>query len=403
MIDLRSIRQCPYALVDGQLGDGRLVEFKRNLPNNSNALMRLIVAMSNSTGGLIIFGIDNKLTVVGVNDSFVSIISILEHNIQRYTIGLEYQIIQEVIDGKDVVTLEVFKSKSTSYFSRIETSPARQIEYNYIKNESGRYSIENEAEMRYSKVYKYMTIEAFLMSMYSEKWLFYEPSKWNDRFEQRFYCAKYTFPSAIGNTPQLYATCVTKIKNNEAAWKVYAHGLGLGARCLQLELDIVELRKQLRATGKRFEEKAVSYEKEYIILNLHKKRKSYYSKYFDSFSLDKFLRLLSIKRDAYSYEQELRLFIIPDDAGKRHGCKKAESIDIPIRWKDVITKVRVDKKCTQAELISIQRACFSVGINPVIKNYQFIKGVKPPAGLKDIEFERFDIDEMPGTSVITIN
>ena len=41
--------------------------------------------------------------------------------------------------------------------------------------------------------------------------------------------------------------------------------------------------------------------------------------------------------------------------------------------------------------------------NPVIKNYQFIKGVKLPVGLKDIEFETFDIDEMPGISVITIN
>lgn len=403
MIDLRSIRQCPYALVDGQLDDGRLVEFKRNLPNNSNALMRLIVAMSNSTGGLIIFGIDNKLTVVGVNDSFVSIISILEHNIQRYTIGLEYQIIQEVIDGKDVVTLEVFKSKSTSYFSRIETSPARQIAYNFVRNDSDRYTLGNEAEMRYTKVYKYMTIDAFLTSMYCGNWRFFEPSKWNDRFEQRFYCAKYTFPSAIGNTPQLYATCVTKIKNNEAAWKVYAHGLGLGARCLQLELDIVELRKQLRASGFRFEEKAVSYEKETVILDLHKKRKRYYNKYFGSFSLDKFLKLLSLKRDAYAYEQELRLFIIPNNAGKRNGCKKAKYHDLQIQWKDVITRVRVDKKCTSAELVSIQRACFSVGINPVIKGYSFIGGMAPPAGLKNVDFERFDIDDMPGTSVITIN
>lgn len=403
MIEFSSIRQCPYAFVDGQLDDGRLVEFKRNLPNDSNALIRLIVAMSNSTGGLIIFGIDDRLTVIGVEDSFENIISILEHAIQRYTVGLRYQIIQEVIDGKDVVTLEIFKSKSTSYFSRIETSPERQIAYNIIRNESGRYAIGNEAEMRYYKVYKYMTIDAFLISMYSGNWRFFEPSKWNDRFEQRFYCAKYNFRESIGNTPQLFATCVTRVKNNEAAWKVYAHGLGLGARCLQLELDIVELRKQLRASGFRFEEKAVSYEKETVILDLHKKRKRYYNKYFDSFSLDKFLTLLSLKRDAYSYEQELRLFIIPDNAGKRNGCKKAEYRDLQIQWKDVITRVRVDKKCTPAELVSIQRACFSVGINPVIKGYSFIGRMVPPAGLKNVDFERFDIDDMPGTSVITIN
>lgn len=61
------------------------------------------------------------------------------------------------------------------------------------------------------------------------------------------------------------------------------------------------------------------------------------------------------------------------------------------------------KKCTPAELVSIQRACFSVGINPVIKGYSFIGGMVPPAGLKNVEFERFDIDDMPGTSVITSN
>lgn len=404
MIDLRSIRQCPYPLVDGQLDDGRLVEIKRNLPHNINVIMRLIVAMSNSTGGLIIFGVEEKsMTIVGIKGSFEKAVSILKQALQRYSVGIRYQITHEVIDGKDVVTLEIFKSQSTAYFSRIETSPARQIAYNFVRNESGRYPLGNEAEMRYTKVYKYMTIDAFLTSMYCGNWRFFEPSKWNDRFEQRFYCAKYNFRASIGNTPQLFATCVTRVKNNEAAWKVYAHGLGLGARCLQLELDIVELRKQLRTSGFRFEEKAVTYEKETVILDLHKKRKRYYNKYFGTFSLDKFLKLLSLKRDAYAYEQELRLFIIPDTAGKRNGCKKAEYRDLQMQWKDVITRVRVDKKCTPAELVSIQRACFSVGINPVIKGYSFIGGMVPPAGLKNVDFEIFDIDDMPGTSVITIN
>lgn len=404
MIDLRSIRQCPYPLVDGQLDDGRLVEIKRNLPHNINVIIRLIVAMSNSTGGLIIFGVEEKsMTVVGIKGSFEKAVSILKQAIQRYSVGIRYQITHEVIDGKDVVTLEIFKSQSIAYFSRIETSPARQIAYNFVRNESGRYPLGNEAEMRYTKVYKYMTIDAFLTSMYCGNWRFFEPSKWNDRFEQRFYCAKYNFRASIGNTPQLFATCVTRVKNNEAAWKVYAHSLGLGARCLQLELDIVELRKQLRTSGFRFEEKAVTYEKETVILDLHKKRKRYYNKYFGTFSLDKFLKLLSLKRDAYAYEQELRLFIIPDTAGKRNGCKKAEYRDLQMQWKDVITRVRVDKKCTPAELVSIQRACFSVGINPVIKGYSFIGGMVPPAGLKNVDFEIFDIDDMPGTSVITIN
>lgn len=200
----------------------------------------------------------------------------------------------------------------------------------------------------------------------------------------------------------MFATCVTRERNSEAAWKVYSHGQGLGAHCLQLEIDIVELRKQLRATGYQFEEKPIEYIPENIILDLHKKRKPYYKNYFTSFTLNSYLRLLSLKRDAYTYEKELRLFIIPHNGMRRNKGKKAQFMDINIDWKNIITRVRVDKKCSDAELVSIQRACFTIGINPVIKNYNFIGTVPIPSGLKDVEFEKFDIDEMPGTSSITI-
>ena len=43
-----------------------------------------------------------------------------------------------------------------------------------------------------------------------------------------------------------------------------------------------------------------------------------------------------------------------------------------------------------------------IGYDSIIKNYNFIGRIVPPLGLKDIEFERFDIDDMPGTNSITI-
>ncbi|MGN0209939.1 MAG: hypothetical protein ACI391_02350 [Muribaculaceae bacterium] len=135
---------------------------------------------------------------------------------------------------------------------------------------------------------------------------------------------------------------------------------------------------------------------------MHKKGKPYYKEYFSSFTLDSFLNLLSLKRDAYAYEQELRLFVVPMNGGKRNTSKKAQHQDLKIRWRDVISKVRIDKKCSDAELVSIQRACISVGINPVIDNYTFIGNMVLPNGLKNVKFERYDIDDMPGSSRITI-
>lgn len=320
--------------------------------------------MANTNGGLILFGIEKRtLSAVGIRGEHNLIIRNLELAIEKLSLGLSYHISSEVVDNKLVVILEIKKATSTAYFSRVETTPARQIAYRYTENVQGEISISKEG-MRYTKVFKYMTLEAFLTSLYCGTWRFFEPSKWNDKFEQRFYCANYKIRSAKGNTPQLFATCVTRVRNSEAAWKVYSNGQGLGAHCLQLELNIVELRKQLRASGLHFEEKLIVYKPESVIMNLHKKRTSYYKKYFTSFTLDSFLNLLSLKRDAYTYEQELRLFVIPTNSGKRNNCKKAQHQDLKIDWKDVISKVRIDKNCSDADLVWKQRACISVGINP---------------------------------------
>lgn len=402
MIDLTKLHLCKNGHVDGELEDGRLVEFKTKIPSKFDDLIRQSVAMANSVGGFIIFGVNGRtLSVVGIRGDYEALINRFKLSISLLSLGVSYDITHEIIDKKDVVILEIKKTPFTTYFSRIESTPARQIAYRYTGDAKNGFSIDKK-EMRYTKVFKYMTIDVFLTSLYCGTWRFFEPSKWKDKFEQRFYCANYTLLTAKGHTPQLFATCVTRAKNSEAAWKVYSNGQGLGAHCLQLELDIIELRKQLRESGLHFEEKLIEYESENKIMNLHKKRKPYYKDYFSSFTLNSFLRLLSLKREAYSYEEELRLFIIPETNGKRNKCKKAQHQDLKIKWCDVITKVRIDKKCSDAELVSIQRACISVGINPVIKNYTFIGNNKPSNGLKDVEFERYDIDDMPGTGSITI-
>lgn len=60
MINLDKVRPCTNKYVDGQLDDGRLVEFKVNRPHSLVKLIPLIVAMANGDGGLILFGVDEK-------------------------------------------------------------------------------------------------------------------------------------------------------------------------------------------------------------------------------------------------------------------------------------------------------------------------------------------------------
>jgi hypothetical protein len=219
----------------------------------------------------------------------------------------------------------------------------------------------------------------------------------------RFYCAEYIKPSAKDKTPQLFATCVTRAKNSEAAWKVYSHGQGLGAHCVQLELDIVALRDQIRKTGYIFEERQVEYKNEPFILELHKPSLQMYLDGNGNFTVDTFLKLLSLKRIAYSYEEEVRLFVIPNiENNDRHASRKAKPIDININWSQVIKSVRIDKNCTPGELLVVQQACFYAKINPIIKGYTFMGNIPAAKLYKDVPFERFDIDEMPGQGRIKI-
>lgn len=56
MIDLTKLHLCKNDYVDGELEDGRLVEFKTKIPSKFDDLIRQSVAMANSVGGFIIFG-----------------------------------------------------------------------------------------------------------------------------------------------------------------------------------------------------------------------------------------------------------------------------------------------------------------------------------------------------------
>ena len=397
-----NINAVKQGIIEGTLREGDTIQFKPELlRGNEDQLARLLVAISNTYGGYLIIGVKekgNSCEIIGLRETKKELEDYLETTIYKYTTGVEYSLHIENIEGYNIAIVAIKPSDSTVYFSRRETSPERQTAYII----AGAKMLPVDKKL-YKRVFKYMTVEAFLLSLYGKSWRFQEPSKWDDKFEQRFYCANYKIAGAAGNTPQLFATCVTRAKNSEAAWKVYAHGQGLGAHCLQLEIDIAELRQQLRASKLMIVDKQVEYKDENYILNLHKKKSTNYAAYFSHFSFHKFIELLTLKREAYTYEQEVRLFVIPNmTVITRNKGKKAHYRDMSIDWRKVIKSVRIDKNCSAGELKAIQQACFSVGIEPVFKSSIVGGGMNSPAGSVQINFDSFDIDDMPGSAGITI-
>ena len=403
---MKNIDEIISALHDGTLQESETIEFKRTLPKDFPLIAKVIVGIANSGGGYLILGVTDQVKnggmIIGV-DNPAEILKILSRIIPEYTIGVQGKPYLITVETKNIVVLEIKKTEFKAYYSRRKTSPERLIAYTRIFHDGLKIKEIADEKKNYAIVYKYMTLEAFMISLYAKTWRFFEPNKWNDKYEQRFYCANYKILGAENATPQLFATCVTQKKNSEAAWKVYSHGQGLCAHCVQLELNIDKLRTELISNGLRIAEMPVEYKDEKYILNLHNQEKNDdYTKYFTSFSFEKFLKLLTLKRDAYSYEREVRLFAIPKINAPRSTGSTSLYKDLAIDWSKVIRKVRIDKDCTDAELISVQQACFSAGINPVIHDYTFIGNIPKPSDCVDIDFERFDIDAMPGSSRITI-
>lgn len=403
---MKDIDEIVSALIGGTLKESENIELKRTLPRDLPKIAKNIVGIANSGGGYLILGVTEQLVkesmIIGVSN-VDEIQKTLTRVVADYTIGVHVIPYIYTVDAKKFIVFQIEKTELEAYYSRRVTSPTRLTAYERIITSDAKIKEEVRDRKLYTKVYKYMTIETFLVSLYAKTWRFFEPNKWNDKFEQRFYCADYKNIGMEHMTPQLFATCVTREKNSEAAWKVYSHGQGLGSHCVQLELDIDKLRIELNKNDLKIAEMYVEYKEEKFILELHNKNKSKaYEAYFSSFSLKKFLKLLTLKRNAYKYENEIRLFAIPKGNASRSIGNDSQSKDLAIDWSKVIRKVRIDEACTDAELISIQQACFSAGINPVINHYSFICNIPKPANCVDVEFELYNVDAMPGKSRITI-
>lgn len=74
-----------------------------------------------------------------------------------------------------------------------------------------------------------------------------------------------------------------------------------------------------------------------------------------------------------------------------------------IVMKDIneIVSALLDGTLQESETIELKRT-LPHDLPNVINGYNYIGGILKPANCVDIEFERFDIDAMPGSSPITI-
>ena len=232
--------------------------------------------------------------------------------------------------------------------------------------------------------YKYMDLESALLSLRNGNLRFVEPTRWEDKYEGRFYNANYHNVSKnICDYPFLFSCCMTVKPHNEAAWKVYSYGkIGLGAHCVQFKINRNQFRKELISSKKTensdIYEGLVTYIGEEIISNIHEKTyKDYkgrvhpnenYQSFFSRFDRISYLNLLLLKRDYFRHENEVRFFIVPSNAtgikgklSRKNGKEIYGSYsDVNIDWSNVIEEIRIDSNCTDLEYELFKDECLKL-------------------------------------------
>lgn len=97
-------------------GESKTLEFKEKLPN-SQGIAKSIIAFSNTTGGKLIIGLDDKGSIKGIEDDIFElqdrVSSIISDNVYPNVIPNIYL---QNIDGKIILVIEVFRGTLLPYY-----------------------------------------------------------------------------------------------------------------------------------------------------------------------------------------------------------------------------------------------------------------------------------------------
>ena len=226
-------------------------------------------------------------------------------------------------------------------------------------------------------LYKYMDVESAINFLQTRTLSFVEPSSWYDPFEKRFYNADF---SAIPNftKPKLFASCFTQKPTNEASWVMCSYFKnGLASKSIRLEFNPILLYDLLDKLGSYTKTKIVISKVNYTlpersIKALHKKDSKYHSEYFNTFNIDKFINLMLIKRKAFEYEKELRIFITPTQDTPKEVIQSFENTN-KIQMSgdahlliDLIKSIMISPNCTPMETEMIEKKVNEI-TNGIIK------------------------------------
>lgn len=195
---------------------------------------------------------------------------------------------------------------------------------NYLDKDVKQYFIDD-----CKTLYRYMDYE----KLEDKKLWVSNPSSWKDPYETLFLDSEYLFRGKRKEKHKYYnrvfCICLTTTNLSEAAWKVYGTPT-------KFSVDTMLLRKILEEQSKNYE--IFIGKVSYVSQTSLKKESIYKLLNEDQIRFDcsePWIRLLLLKRMAYKYEDEIRIFFVSKDINECKGLCLEHTYEIRELYKHV--------------------------------------------------------------------
>ena len=187
--------------------------------------------------------------------------------------------------------------------------------------------------------YKYMPLERFLSNVYHKQFVFVSPEVWKDPFERLYFnvdCSSHSY-----KTEAIACLCVTdkSSTNEDASWKAYTDQ---GEKAVRLSIHREKFLKMMDefADKNKYEvyigKAQYGYEKQEI-MDLYKPSSPYHDLFFpDPMERMHYLTVMTLKRSAFEYENEFRVFLVKDEIKYENRI-----VPVPCDYKGLITGVEL--------------------------------------------------------------
>lgn len=194
-------------------------------------------------------------------------------------------------------------------------------------------------------IYKYMTLSRILdiLEKVPHQIGFVSPEYWNDPYEIKFLNTDYTVLNGY-KQPKIYCFCVRMDNmNEEASWKIYKKE---NEPLLRMTIKTNSFFTSLKDFAKKYECDIYFSKVDYRLSSkeintLYLPTNTYYHEFFDSFDDKQYVKVMSLKRRAFSYENEYRIFIIPKNHDTVKDLIKNNILFVPIEL-EMITRFTIN-------------------------------------------------------------